>query len=187
MSFFGKLRENLWNGCKLTHLWSLVRFEIHDEKTWEWRVACFFFALQEKYDNDWWIGYLVKENSDVGFIPSPVKLEALRVQQQGQQQQTGLRQSRLYAGKASSSSNLSALNDVLSNSKSSNSRGSTPPTPGEQSVLLNFSSLDPITAIEFVISLSRRQFRFVGKLEAEQERLAGRKRSWFERKTETFF
>ena len=64
----------------------------------------------------------------MGFIPSPVKLEALRVQQQGQQQQ--VRNSRLYAGKASSSSNLSALNDVLSNSKSSNSRGSTPPTPG---------------------------------------------------------
>ena len=89
---------------------------------------CFMSCVQEKYDNDWWIGNLVKENSDVGFIPSPVKLEALRVQQQGQQQQ--VRNSRLYAGKASSSSNLSALNDVLSNSKSSNSRGSTPPTPG---------------------------------------------------------
>ena len=71
---------------------------------------------------------MVKENADIGFIPSPVKLEALRIQQQGQQQQ--MRNSRLYAGKASSSSNLSALNDVLSNSKSSNSRGSTPPTPG---------------------------------------------------------
>ena len=84
------------------------------------------FLSQEKYDNDWWIGCLVKENADVGFIPSPVKLEALRLQQ-GQQ----VRNSRLYAGKASSSSNLSALNDVLSNSKSSNSRGSTPPTPGD--------------------------------------------------------
>lgn len=86
----------------------------------------FFLFIQEKYDNDWWIGCLVKENADVGFIPSPVKLEALRLQA-GQQ----VRNSRLYAGKASSSSNLSALNDVLSNSKSSNSRGSTPPTPGQ--------------------------------------------------------
>jgi len=87
-----------------------------------------FLHIKEKYDNDWWIGCLVKENADVGFIPSPVKLEALRLQA-GQQ----VRNSRLYAGKASSSSNLSALNDVLSNSKSSNSRGSTPPTPGDNS------------------------------------------------------
>lgn len=95
---------------------------------------------QEKYDNDWWIGNLVKENADIGFIPSPVKLEALRIQQQGQQQQ--MRNSRLYAGKASSSSNLSALNDVLSNSKSSNSRGSTPPTPGDNSDSLGGSKLN---------------------------------------------
>ncbi|KAI9565685.1 hypothetical protein GHT06_009477 [Daphnia sinensis] len=99
-----------------------------------------FLHIKEKYDNDWWIGNLVKENSDVGFIPSPVKLEALRVQQQGQQQQ--VRNSRLYAGKASSSSNLSALNDVLSNSKSSNSRGSTPPTPGDNSDSMGGSKLN---------------------------------------------
>ncbi|XP_059352484.1 voltage-dependent L-type calcium channel subunit beta-1-like isoform X4 [Daphnia carinata] len=99
-----------------------------------------FLHIKEKYDNDWWIGNLVKENSDVGFIPSPVKLEALRVQQQGQQQQ--VRNSRLYAGKASSSSNLSALNDVLSNSKSSNSRGSTPPTPGDNSDSVGGSKLN---------------------------------------------
>jgi hypothetical protein len=66
-------------------------------------------------------------------------LEALRVQQQGQQQQ--VRNSRLYAGKASSSSNLSALNDVLSNSKSSNSRGSTPPTPGSSFFFIFLSKI----------------------------------------------
>jgi hypothetical protein len=81
--------------------------------------------LQEKYDNNWWIGRLVKEGSDVGFIPSPVKLENLRLQQ------TQARNSKLYSSKTSSSSNLGGVvNDVLSTTKGANSRGSTPPTPG---------------------------------------------------------
>lgn len=88
----------------------------------------YLIVLQEKYDNNWWIGRLVKEGCDVGFIPSPVKLENLRLQQ------TQARNSKLYSSKTSSSSNLGALaNDVLSSSKSANSRGSTPPTPGKPS------------------------------------------------------